>query len=162
MNVIIIMFAKIYNQENFTMFPSNKLQLLIKVLIDETGEFQYRLERYNIDYSIAIGFIKGIDIDLNHFQTHIRKTDRFVVLSNNMYAVILECADEPCGIKAANNLLTKFQQQYFEFPLFASVVNGSNYSNVKDMLLSLFHLLEYGVTYNMDNQVLDISQRIGG
>ena len=126
-----------------------------------TSDFQYRLERYNIDYSIAVGFTKGIDIDLNAFQNHIRNSDRFVVLSKNMYAVILDCADEQCGLKAANNLLTKFQHQYFACPLFASVVNGSNYTNVKDMFRSLFHLLEYGVTHNFDNQVLDVTQRIG-
>ena len=143
------------------MLPTNKLQSLIQVLMHETRDFQYRLERYNIDYSIAIGMIKGIDVDLNNFQNHIRNTDRLVALTSNMYAVILDCADEPCGIKAANNLLTKFQEQFFAFPLYAGVVTSANCTNAKQMIHCLFELLEYGVANNFDNQVLEITQRVG-
>lgn len=152
---------KIHNRESFRMLFFGELQSFIQVLIDETHEFQYRFERYNLDYSIAIGFIKGIDIDLNNFQNHIRNTDRLVSLSPNMYAVIFDCADEADGIKATNNLLTKFQQQYFAFPLYAGVVTSSNYKNAKQMIHCLFELLDYGVTNNIDNHVLDISQHIG-
>lgn len=143
------------------MLPTEKLQSLIQVLLHETRDFQYRLERYNIDYSVAISLIKGIDVDMNNFQNHIRNTDRFVALTSNMYAVIFDCADEPCGIKAANNLLTKFQDHFFAFPLYSSVVTSANYKNVKQMIHCLFELLEYGIINNIDNQVLDISQRIG-
>lgn len=140
---------------------SNDLQPLIQVLINESRDFQYRLERYKIDYSIAIGFIKELDINLDDFQTHIRSTDRFIALTPNMYAVILDCADEWCGLKAANNLLTKFQHQYFAFPLYAGVVTSANYTNTKQMIHSLFELLEYGVANNFDNQVLETTQHNG-
>lgn len=126
-------------------------------LLESAEEFSYRYERYKINYSIAIGHSMD-EIDLTSMSSFIRSTDKFIVLSDNTCAILLDCANDASGIKAANNLLTKFQATAFGTLLYSAVVTASNYSTSEKMIRDLFHLIDFAIVNNTNHQVIDHSQ----
>ncbi len=121
--------------------------------------FSYRYERYKTDYSIALGY-SPMDIDLEPMSNFIRNTDKFIVLNNNTCVIFLDYANDESGIKAANNLLTKFLGSAFDTPLYSAIVTASNYSSPDAMIRELFHLIDFAITNNTNQQVIDRTQII--
>jgi hypothetical protein len=128
-------------------------------LLENVVEFSYRYQRYKTNYSIAIGY-SPIEIDLKPMSNFIRTTDKFIVLNNNTCAILLDCANDECGIKAANNLLTQFQGNAFDTPLYSAIVTASNYSSTEKMIQELFHLIDFAITNNTNQQVIEHTQII--
>ncbi|WP_345993351.1 hypothetical protein [Sulfurimonas sp. HSL-1716] len=127
-----------------------------KTIMNEITDYDYRYRRYNINYSVLIGFAE--ELDLTSFESYIRKSDRFIVIKPNLCAIVLDCTDEKGGIKAGNNLLTRFQNLFFSKKLFASVVTASAHKDAIHLVNELYHLLSFGITHNMDNILIDSSQ----
>lgn len=140
-------------------FFNKKGPIYQKQLQESALEFSYRYERYQTNYSIALGHSPA-KIDLSPMSNFIRNTDRFIILNDNTCAIILDCANDECGIKAANNLLTKFQGSAFNIPLYSAIVTASNYSSLGTMLGELFHLIDFAITNNINQQVIDHTQII--
>lgn len=140
-------------------FTYEQHSLMKEKLSQAVKDFAYRLKRYEINYSVAIGHTSA-DIDLSQMSGYIRETDRFIVLSHNTCAIILDCSDEVRGIKAANNLLTHYQSNFFSKPLYLTVVTASNYETNPKMLHELFYLLDYAIEHNMNSILLESSQVI--
>lgn len=138
---------------------SEQYSLMKEKLSQAVKDFGYRFKRYEINYSITIGYTSE-DIDLTQMAGFIRETDRFIILNHNTCAVILDCSDEIRGIKAANNLLTHYQSVFFSIPLYLSIVTASNYETNSKMIHELFYLLDYAIKHNMNNILLDHSQVI--
>lgn len=138
---------------------SSKHPIYQKQLLESVMEFRYRYERYNVSYSIAIGYSPDA-IDLTSMSNFIRKTDKFVILNNNTCAIFLDSANDESGIKAANNLLTKFQGNAFDTPLYAAIVTASNYASTEVMIRELFYLIDFAIANNINQQVIDHSQII--
>ena len=130
-----------------------------KQLLASAIEFSYRYERYKTDYSIAMGHSPA-KIDLAPMSNFIRHTDRFIVLNDNTCAILLDCANDESGIKAANNLLTKFLGGAFEITLYSVIVTASNYSSSEIMIRELFYLMDFAIAHNTNQQVIDHSQII--
>jgi hypothetical protein len=132
-------------------------QLFQMRLLEEITDLNYAFTRYQINYSIAIGHTEEA-IDMTPLSTYLRKSDRLVVLDEHLCAIIFNHTDDEGGIKAANNLLTYFQTSYFSKSLYACVVTASNHSDPSQAVHALFDLLNYAVSQNMNNLILDISQ----
>lgn len=140
-------------------FTHEQHSLMKEKLSQAVKDFAYRFKRYKINYSIAIGHTPE-DTDLSQISGFIRETDRFIVLSHNTCAIILDCSDELRGTKAANNLLTKFQGNFFSKPLYFTIVTASNYEADSKMIHELFYLLDYAIKHNMNNILLEHYQVI--
>lgn len=134
-------------------------KFLQKQILDEIADFDYSFTRYNVNYSIALGYTKD-KVDMGALNTHLRRTDRLVVLNEHLCAAIFDHTNDKGGIKAANHLLTYFQSAYFGKSLYACVVTTSNHTNPSKLVHDLFHLLDYSISKNMNNLILDISQVI--
>lgn len=132
-------------------------EVINSTLIREMSDYDYRYTRYNINYSIAIGYVPE-EIDLNHFASFIRKTDRFITIEPNICAIILDCADCTDGLKTANNLLTIFNKTFFSKKIFAGVATANEHPSSISFINELYYLLKFGIANNMDNQILDSSQ----
>lgn len=143
------------------MFASStqEYSLMKEKLLQAVKDFHYRFERYEANYSIAIGYSPQ-DIDLTPLGGFVRKTDSFVILDQHTCAIILDCADDIKGMKAANNLLTHFQGSFFATPLYTCVVTASNYDTDAKMIHELFYLLRYATENNMNNILVESSQII--
>lgn len=138
------------------LYPNRKaLQLKLE---REIEDFDYRYNRYEVDYTLALAYTPE-PIDLTPLLTkYIRETDHVVILQDQLYAIIFDSADENRGIKAANKLLTFFQHLYFAQSIFASVATASNHNNPSQMISLLFDLLDYSISHDLDNHVIDKSQ----
>jgi len=140
-------------------FSHEQRSIMGEKLIQAIKDFTYRYKRYGIKFSIAIGHTSD-DIDLSPLSHHIRESDRFIVLDHNTCVIVLDCADDDCGIKAANNLLTLFQGSYFSTPLYTAIVTVSNYETSELMVRELFYLLNYAIEHNMNAILVEHSQVI--
>ncbi len=138
-------------------YSTEQHSLMKEKLTQAIKDFTYRLKRYDVNYSIALGHTPEC-VDLSPLSKQIRTTDRFIILDQHTYAVILDCADETGGIKAANNLLTHFQGSFFSIPLYTCVVTAGNYDSVALMNQELFYLLDYVIEHNMMSILLERSQ----
>ena len=121
--------------------------------------YAYRGDRYDIDFSVAIG-LSDNDIDLRPFSSYTRKSDAFLILEKNLCCVVLDCTPAGGGMKAAENMLVGFQQRFFGRSLYSSVVWYREYRDVNKMVHHLFDILEYSISNNMDNMVVDPTQVI--
>ncbi|MDD5156474.1 hypothetical protein [Sulfurimonas sp.] len=126
------------------------------ILIQEVDKFDYRFKRYGINYSVMIGFSTE-PIDFAQFSSSIRKSDSFVLIAPNLCAIILDSVNNSNGIKAANKLLTSFQQTYFSKKIYSCVVTASNHESVKQMIDELYYLLTYAITNAIDDTLVDNS-----
>lgn len=140
-----------------SIFSNEQRSIMQEKLTQGIKDFGYRFKRYGINYSIAIGHSPE-NIDLSQMSHYIRESDRFIILDRNTCAVILDCANDECGIKATNNLLTHFQGEFFSTPLYTAIVTASNYDTSALMTYELFYLLNYAIERNMNNILLDCSQ----
>jgi hypothetical protein len=138
-------------------FSNEQLTSMKEKLLHALKDFDYRLKRYEVNYSIALGYSPA-EIDLSPMAHYIRESDHFVILNHNTCAVIFDCTDEERGIKAANNLLTHFQGAFFSTPLYTSIVTASNYSATPQMLHDLFYLVNYAISHHLSNIVVEPSQ----
>ena len=82
-----------------------------EALIQEVDKFDYRFKRYGVNYSVMIGFTTEF-IDFTQFSSLIRKSDSFILIIPNLYAVIFDSTNNSSGIKTANKLMAHLQQTY--------------------------------------------------
>jgi len=141
------------------LFSHEQRSVMGEKLIQAIKDFTYRYKRYGIKFSIAIGHTTD-DIDLSSLSEHVRESDRFIVLNHNTCVIVLDCADDDCGIKAANNLLTLFQGNYFSGSMYTAIVTASNYDTSLLMVRELFYLLNYAIENNMNAILVEHSQVI--
>lgn len=156
-NMLIILENYLLRKPMICTFQERKF--LQKQLIDEIATFDYSFTRYKVNYSIAIAYTEN-KIDMEAMNAFLRKTDHLVVLNEYTCAVVFDHANDEDGIKAANHLLTYFQAFHFGETLYACVVTASNYSDQSKMVHDIFQLLDYAISENMNNLILDISQVI--
>ncbi len=122
-------------------------------------DYNYRHERYNFNFSLAIG-LSSDGIDLRGFDSFKRQTDEFIILEEHLCCVVLDGSDTEDAIKATSNIQTQFETNYFNKKLFVVVTSSHDYDNKVSMLNSLFDILEYAITHDMDSMILDKSQMI--
>ena len=140
------------------MLHTQKERKLLQIrLLEEITDLDYAFSRYQVNYSIALGYTVD-KVDMEPLNTYLRKSDRLIVLNEHLCAVVFNHTDDEGGIKAANNLLTYFQTAYFGKSLYASVVTASNHNDPAQAVHALFDLIDYSVSKNMNNLILDISQ----
>jgi len=138
----------------------NNRQKYLQEIISHLDDYSYRSKRYNIEFSLAIGLCNE-SIDLTTFINFKRKTDTFITLETNLCCIVLDCTAADSAIKTASNLLSVFQSKYFNKELFTAVVTSKDYDdNNNRMINDLFDILDYSVSNNMDNLVLDQSQML--
>lgn len=134
-------------------------QELQKKLLQEISDYDYRFSRYQINYSLALAYSPEM-IDTESMCSRIRRSDRYIPLTDHFHAVVFDHTDDDKGIKAANKLLTYFQHTYFSTPAYSAIVSTGDYTTAASMVGKLFYLLEYAIRHRMDNHVLDRSQLI--
>ena len=130
-----------------------------KIIADYIDDYTYRSDRYDADYSVAV-ILCDSDIHLGNFLQHIRQTDKFIILEKNLCCIILDSSPSDVGIKAASNIQTEFQSMNFGKELFTCVVTFKDYNDEYKMINSLFDILEYALSYKIDNIVVDQNQML--
>lgn len=109
--------------------------------------FDYRLNRYQIHYSVAMWHCPK-EIDINVLSKCIRTTDRLICLNDHNYAIVFDYTNPESGIQAANNLLEQFKSTYSSVPLFCTLANSSQYESINTMIPELLTRLNETIENN--------------
>lgn len=128
-----------------------------KKILEEITSFQYQKERYNVDYTIAVGATIE-DVEMQGFSQIIRKTDAFIYLDKNICCIVFAFNDPDQGVKAASNMLNKFEMQYFSKKIFLGIVNSQDEENATIQIKKLFETLCFGILNGMSNIPLDYNE----
>ncbi len=114
----------------------------------------YQCERYHVNFSLAIGACLE-DQDMGAFEQMIRKTDTFIMLSKNICCVVLGFTDASESVKAASNMLSVFESQYFSKKIYLSIINAKDCETPQKQISKLFDVLSFGIDHGMNNIPLD-------
>lgn len=123
---------------------SERYSVMQEKLLQSLKDFDYRFKRYQINYSITIGYCLE-DVNLSVLSDYIRGDDRFIVLDHHAYAIVFNYSNVESGIQATNNLLNNFHTTFASVPLFGAVVTASNYDSVTQMVPELLNLLQRSI-----------------
>lgn len=125
-----------------------------RVIMDSLDDYSYRSKRYHIDFSLAIGLC-NVNVDFNDLISKKRKTDKLIMLEENLCCVVLDCAPADCAVKATSNLQNGFKIKYSNNELYTGVVTSRDYDSDKNMVESLFDVLDYSITHDMKGLIAD-------
>lgn len=123
-------------------------------ILKALSPFKYQKERYNVGYTLAVGATVEA-IDMSGFSQIIRETDAYVPLDEHVAVVIFAFNDQEQGIKAASNLLSKFEMQYFTQKIYLGIINAEEEEQSELLVKKLFETLCYSLVHGMSNQALD-------
>lgn len=110
----------------------------------------YQCERYHVKFSLAIGACLE-DQDMRAFEKMIRVTDTFIMLSENICCVVFGFTDASEGVKAASNMLSVFEAQYFSKKIYLSIINAKDCETPQKQISKLFDVLSFGIDNGMNN-----------
>ena len=102
-----------YIRENLARYETEVLKAI--------EPYNYEKERYGIDFAIAVGATLD-DVDMVSFSQAIRLVDTFVFLDKNVCGVVFAFNNTENGIKAASNLLNKFEMQFFSNKIYLGII----------------------------------------
>ncbi|NOQ32132.1 MAG: hypothetical protein GQ570_13530 [Helicobacteraceae bacterium] len=123
-------------------------------LVDFVTEFNHRYARYDLNYSLTLIYSRD-EVDFNSFESEIRKTDRFLLLEDNLCALLFDNTAGSGAIKAADNMLTKYEAKHFGKPVYAASVSINDYNTSTEMISKLFYILRNAIDLNIENKVVD-------
>ena len=81
----------------------------------------------------------------------------FVVLDEKVCVIIFGFNLPEQGIKAASNMLSKFEMKFFASEIYLGIINSQEELKAKDQVKKLFETLCYGVQNSMSNTPLDFN-----
>ena len=116
--------------------------------------YNYEKERYGIDFAIAVGATLD-DVDMVSFSQAIRLVDTFVFLDKNVCGVVFAFNNTENGIKAASNLLNKFEMQFFSNKIYLGIISSEDEIIPEQQVKKLFETLCYGIGQGISNLPLD-------
>ena len=133
-------------EENLTEYKKKVLEVI--------APYNYQKERYGIDFAIAIGATLD-DVDMAAFSQTIRLTDTFIYLDKHVSGVVFAFNDTENAIKAASNLLNKFEMQFFSNKIYMGIISSEEETAPEQQVKKLFETLCYGIEQGMANIPLD-------
>ena len=134
-----------------------KLPEYEKTILEAIDTFVYQKERYKVEYTMAIG-ASVADVDMLAFEGLIRKTDGFICLEENLCVIVFAFNNQGQGIKAASNMLNKFEMQYFGKDIYLGIINSEEEAKAEKQIKKLFETLCYGIINGMSNTPLDYEE----
>ncbi len=120
-------------------------------VIHALEEYSYRYKRYHINFALALCYCSKEEAVLSELVDIKRKTDRFILLENNLCCVIFDCIDHKTSKKAAQNLEAQIQEHCTNEDYFMRAVSSLECESASKMINSLFDTLEEFL-YNINLQ----------
>ena len=129
-------------------------QKYVEQILEAIQNEIYQYERYEVNFSLAIGATCS-KVDMEGFAKLIRETDKFIILDEHICCVVFPFTDAGGGIKAASNLLSKFEMQFFSEKVYIGIVNAKDCETPAKQTEALFQILKYAIENGMQNMPLD-------
>lgn len=124
-------------------------------ILDLVEEYDHRYRRHGLQYSIALFYANDKSVDFNFFKDGIRCTDRFIAFEKNFAVFVFDNASGEGAIKAANNMLSKYEMKHFSQKVYASVASIDGYATTTELIVKAFHTIKFAVSEKMENVVVD-------
>lgn len=121
--------------------------ILQKPLVQNIKKYDYRLKRYQINYSIVLLHCCE-DVNFDELSNCVRRTDRLLTLDKNTSAIIFDCTSSETAQLAANNFLEHFKYTFCSSQFYTSIVNANQYDNIDTMVPELFTQLHDSIETN--------------
>ena len=115
--------------------------------------FKYRFHRYGLEFSLLFFYLEE-DIDLASYASLVRLTDSFIKLEDHFYAIVYEGADIEKSIKAAQNIIGRFERDHNGKPIYVCAVSAKERSDENDMIVQLFIRLEKSIEGKLSNTIV--------
>lgn len=115
-----------------------------KKLIQTLKNFDYRYNRYKVDYSVTMWHCPA-NVDFSTLTHCIRKTDQLVCLDARTYAVIFDYSTPESNIQALNHLLEHYKCTYSSNPICSAVFSASQFESLHEMVPQLLHQLDQSI-----------------
>lgn len=125
-----------------------------KKIIESIKDYRYNYERYESNFTLAIGAICS-DINMESFAQLIRETDKFIVLDKRICCMVFPFSDASQGLKAASNLLSEFEAKFFSKKIYIAVENAGESSSSEKQVERLFDILKNSIENGMQNMPMD-------
>lgn len=125
-----------------------------KKVYDSIKEHIYQNERYGVNFTLAIGATCS-DVNMEGFASLIRESDKFILLTDHICCVVFPFTSSAQGIKAASNLLSKFEMKFFSEKIYLAIVNANDCETPEHQIQKLFDVLKFSITNGMENMPLD-------
>lgn len=125
-----------------------------KLILDSIENEVYECERYKINISIAIG-VTNSSAHIKELAMTVRETDKFIILGEHICCIIFPFTNMEQGIKAASNLLSKFEMGNFSEKIYMGVVTIEDCDRPEMQVVKLFDILEYAIENGINNIPLD-------
>ena len=121
-----------------------------KRILESIENEVYECERYKINSSLVIGDVSA-GTHINEFSQEIRETDKFILLDSHTCCMIFPFTDTAQGVKAASNLLSKFEMKHFSEKVYFGIVNIEDCKSPTTQVGHLFDILEFAISNRMNN-----------
>jgi len=122
-----------------------------KKILESIKESMYQCERYDMSFSIALGATCSDKVDMKEFENYTRETDKAIIFDKHFVCIIFNFVDADKGIKAASNLLSKFEMQFFSQKVYLGVVNINECERCEEQINKLFDIVKYSISNGMNN-----------
>lgn len=120
------------------------------IILESIGHEVYESERYKINISLALVDTES-KTHIEEFANPLRDTDKFIVLDDHTYCLLLPFTDTAQGVKAVSNLLNKFEMNNFAEKIYLGVVTLDNSQIPEREIGRLFDIVEYAIDNGMNN-----------
>jgi len=111
-------------------------------VIHALEEYSYRYKRYHINFALALCYCSKDGALLSDLVDIKRKTDRLILLDDNLCCVVFDCIDDETSKKAAQNLEAQIQGHCTNGDYFMRVLSSIECESALKMCDSLFDALE--------------------
>ena len=117
----------------------------------------HRYQRYQLKFCFIL--LYGIDVCEQDCKKHIRKTDSFLKLDNDLTCIIFEALDIDIAITLTEKIFYKMEREFKlnDKEFYCSLICSSQIENDEDLITESFMIIDYATEYKIKNEVLDFN-----
>lgn len=135
---------------------NNHRRSFYKVIIEDITEYIYREERYKTNFALVTIYSKEkTAINPDNLKKMLRRTDKLIILNEDLACVVFDSTSEDSYVKAAENLNKILKNMDYKNNFFLSAADSADFDlNYLEMTNKLCDRLEYAIKNKLCNTVI--------
>ena len=127
-----------------------------KVIMENITEYTYRKERYKTNFALAIIYSQEkTAIDLDNLKKMLRRTDKLIILNEDLICVVFDYTSDDSYVKAAENLNKILENIDYKNNFFLAAADSADFNlNYLEMTNELCDRLKYAIKNKLHNTVI--------
>jgi len=126
------------------------------VITEDIAEYKYREERYKTNFALVTIYSKEkIAINPDNLKKMLRRTDKLIILNENLACVVFDSTSDNSCVKATENLNNILKNMDYKNNFFLAVADSEDFNlNYIEMINKLFDRLEYAIKNKLYDTVV--------